>query len=252
MGRAFAGDNAGRLADKADTKVTTDGLNWDLGAIGKTFGWDAHFAQVIKTFGNEPGNANPTRRYSPSEVSAVQKIAVSGQPNPEYSHTGHIERSNLTIRMGQRRFTRRTAAFSKKLANHIHSLSIFFSRYNLCRIHKTLRVSPAMEAGVRSRPCTLSDRVRVRSAPKSSRPPNVPLTGSGRAGRRSTVSRWPRCCARLRIGYDGRLLRDATDGPCQPPMDSGVCARDADCERARCRSCRLEWPLPRRALIRAG
>ena len=116
------------------------------------FGGDVDYATVVKEYGRRPGEDNETR-YSPAVCTNVEKRRVEGNPNLRKANTSYVERSNLTMRMSMRRFTRLTNAFSKAMEKHVAMLSLYFLHYNYCRIHKTLRVTPAMEAG-------LSDTVR--------------------------------------------------------------------------------------------
>lgn len=159
MALAFAKDVAGRMADKKGVQVTTDGLSHYVQAIGQAFGFDADYAMLIKEYGSSSDPRKAERRYSPSHCTGSTVEVVTGNPDPKFIKTEHVERANLTIRMSNRRFTRLTNAFSKKLENHVASLSLFFFHYNLCHIHKTLRVTPAMEAKVTSRVWSLDDLV---------------------------------------------------------------------------------------------
>lgn len=141
---AFMDDVAARLANRV--QMTTDGHKAYLEAIEGAFGADVDYAQLIKMYGNAPESAKG--RYSPAECTGIKKRAVEGDPDQKHISTSYVERMNLNIRMGNRRFTRLTNAFSKKIDNHLNMLSLYFLHYNFCRIHKTLRVSPAMAAGV--------------------------------------------------------------------------------------------------------
>lgn len=146
------------LARRVDGRMqlTTDGLRVYLDAVAGAFsGREIDYAMLIKLYGeDEKDKGNDTeRRYSPAKCTGTQTEIISGNPNAAAISTSHVERHNLTMRMSMRRFTRLTNAFSKKIDNHIHALSLYFVFYNFCRIHKSLRVTPAMAAG-------LSDTVR--------------------------------------------------------------------------------------------
>ena len=116
------------------------------------------YAQLVKIYGSEGGKAAEVR-YSPAECRGIRKRRVEDNPDIARVSTSHVERMNLSIRMQNRRFTRLTNAFSKKLDNHIHALALYFAFYNFCRIHKTLRVTPAMAAGITDRLWSLDDIV---------------------------------------------------------------------------------------------
>ena len=143
----FMDDLRGRLANRV--QLTTDGHKAYLEAVEGAFGGDVDYAQLIKLYGEPTGQKGHERKYSPSECTGTRKRRVEGNPDPRAVSTSYIERNNLTMRMGMRRFTRLTNAFSKKLENHLLMLSLYFVHYNFCRQHKSLGgISPAMAAGV--------------------------------------------------------------------------------------------------------
>jgi IS1 family transposase len=139
---AFIDDLASRLGNRV--QLTTDGLKVYLEAVEGAFGADVDFAQLIKIYGATQEEA----RYSPAECIGCHTIAITGRPKPQHISTSYVERQNLTMRMCMRRFTRLTNAFSKKVDNLFYSLALYFMYYNFCRVHQTLRVTPAMEAGI--------------------------------------------------------------------------------------------------------
>lgn len=140
----FMQDVASRLANRV--QLTTDGHRAYLDAVEDTFGTDVDFAQLVKIYGTE--QLTGETRYSPPKCLGARPQAVIGDPDPEHISTSYVERSNLTLRLMNRRFTRLTLGFSKKIENHIHALALYTFHYNFCKIHKTLRVTPAMEAGL--------------------------------------------------------------------------------------------------------
>ena len=142
----FMDDLRSRLANRA--QLTTDGHKAYLEAVEGAFGGDVDYAQLIKLYGEPTGQKGHERKYSPSECTGTRKRRVEGNPDPAAVSTSYIERQNLTMRMGMRRFTRLTNAFSKKLENHLLMLSLYFVHYNFVRIHSSLRMTPAMAAGV--------------------------------------------------------------------------------------------------------
>ncbi len=152
----FMHDLASRLAHRV--QLTTDGHKPYLAAVEDAFGSNIDYATLTKIYGEGPGGDT---RYSPPVCTGVKCAVVSGSPEPTKISTSYVERQNLNIRMGMRRFTRLTNAFSKKIENHGHALALYFMFYNFCRIHTTLRVTPAMEAGVADRVWEMTDVVRM-------------------------------------------------------------------------------------------
>ena len=155
-------------------QLTTDGLKTYLDAVAGAFGeGGVDYAMLVKLYGEAPGVGNE-RRYSPAVCVGAQKRRIAGDPDKAHVSTSHVERANLTMRMSMRRFTRLTSAFSKKIDAHIHALCLYFVFYNFARVHKTLRMSPAMAAGLTDRLWSVEDIVALidarEAAPKKRGP----------------------------------------------------------------------------------
>jgi hypothetical protein len=149
-------DLASRLTHRV--QLTTDGHAAYLNVVDEAFDRQIDYAMLIKKYGTAP---ETEKRYSPTICLGADPQAVRGRPDPEHISTSYVERQNLSMRMGMRRFTRLTNAFSKKLENHMYALSIYFINYNFVRIHQTLRTPPAMAAGVTDTLWSLEDIVRI-------------------------------------------------------------------------------------------
>ena len=144
---AFMDDVKDRLANRV--QLTTDGHKAYLNAVEEAFGADIDYAMLVKMYGEPEGKRGTAeRRYSPAECTGIKKTRVEGNPDPAHVSTSHVERQNLTMRMQMRRFTRLTNAFSKKFQNHVHMVALYTVWYNFIRVHKTLKMSPAMAGGV--------------------------------------------------------------------------------------------------------
>lgn len=171
---AFMDDLKSRLTNRV--QLTTEGLKHYLVAVEKAFGnTDIDFAQLVKIYGDVPkgrGAEASERKYSPPECIGAKKTPIVGEPDVKHISTSYVERQNLTMRMSMKRFARLSNAFSKKLASHRSALALYFYFYNWCRIHKTLRVSPAMSAGLTTKLLSFEDLIERMDAvaPKPGRP----------------------------------------------------------------------------------
>lgn len=157
---AFMEDVSARLSHRV--QLTSDGLKAYLTAVDDAFGPFIDYAQVIKLYGDAPEGVKG--RYSPAKCVSIQKKHVSGKPDYKHISTSYVERQNLTMRMHMRRFTRLTNGFSKKVENHAHAIALHFMYYNFVKIHTTLQVTPAMEAGVTKKLWGMKDIVALLEA----------------------------------------------------------------------------------------
>lgn len=141
-------------------QLSTDGLGLYPAAVEDALGGRVDYAQIIKEYG-QPAEREGERRYSPAVCLSAERVVVSGEPDQDEISTSHVERQNLTIRMSCRRYTRLTNGFSKKLENHWAAASLHFMYYNFCRIHTSLRITPAMAAGLTVRPWTIQNLIAL-------------------------------------------------------------------------------------------
>jgi len=170
--RAFLADVRDRLANRV--QLNSDGHKVYLRAVRETFGLDVDHGILVKVYGGSESGQSGGARYSPSPLTGIKKTVGTGDPDMAKISTPYVERQNLTMRMHMRRFTRLTNGFSKKVENHINAISLHFAYYNFVRIHKTLRVTPAMAAGVTNRLWEMADLVAIveaaEEAPKARGP----------------------------------------------------------------------------------
>jgi IS1 family transposase len=155
--KVFMQDVASRISSRI--QLTTDGHRVYAEAVEDAFGADIDYAMLVKIYG--ASNENPESRYSPATCIGCRTGVLAGNPDPDHISTSFVERSNLSMRMGMRRFTRLTNGFSKKVENHGHMVALYFMHYNFCRVHKTLRVTPAMEAGLTDHVWTLEELLSI-------------------------------------------------------------------------------------------
>ena len=156
---ALMTDLASRLANRV--QLTTDGFRIYLRAVQGAFGNEIDYAQLVKVYGDDSSKKSPERRYSPAVCIDAIPTQISGDPDPDRISTSHVERLNLTTRMSVRRYTRLTNAFSKKVENHVAAVSLHFAHYNFCRVHQTLKTTPAVAAGVTDHVWKLSELVSL-------------------------------------------------------------------------------------------
>jgi IS1 family transposase len=152
-------DLNGRVVNRM--QLTSDGWRPYMEAVPRVFGEAIDYGILVKHYATPRAEAEAARRYSPTVCVGAEKRAIIGKPNEANTSTSHVERQNLTMRMSMRRFTRLTNAFSKKIENHTYAVALHFMYYNFCRIHMTLRMTPAMRAGVTERLWDVVDLVRM-------------------------------------------------------------------------------------------
>jgi len=175
---AFIQDMAERITDRP--QITTDGLASYVTAIDEIFGLDVDFAQLIKVYSETPNKA-PEAKYSPGICTGTYGRKITGRPDARHVSTPYVESHNQKMRQHMRRFTRLTAGHSKKFANHCHALALYFANYNFVKVHSTLRMSPAMAAGIETRLWDISDIVALidARAAKPNRPATYRKAGEG-------------------------------------------------------------------------
>jgi IS1 family transposase len=156
----FLQDVAGRLSNRI--QLTTDGHKMYLTAVPDAFGEGVDFAQLVKVYGDA---SEGQKRYSPALCLGTKRIDIIGDPDHKFISTSYVERQNLNMRMNMRRFTRLTNAFSKKLENHVAMIALFHMHHNFARIHQTLRVTPAMEAGLSSHVRSIQELIALTAEP---------------------------------------------------------------------------------------
>ena len=154
----FMQDVKSRIVNRI--QLTTDGFKPYLKAVDTTFDGHIDFAQLVKIYGSPESTGNE-KRYSAAEFTGTKKTIIEGRPDEKHISTSYVEWQNLTMRMHMRRFTRLTNGFSKKIENHCHAIALHFVYYNFCKVHKTLRVTPAMEAGLAKRPMEIREIVEL-------------------------------------------------------------------------------------------
>src|SRR5260370_10968369 len=157
IAQAFMQDVDSRISNRM--QLTTDGHRVYANAVENAFGSEIDYAMLVKLYG--ASNDNPESRYSPATCIGCRTGVLSGKPDPKYISTSYVERQNLSMRMGMRRFTRLTNGFRKKIENHGHQVALYFFHYNFCRVHSTLRVTPAMEVGITDHVWTLEESIAL-------------------------------------------------------------------------------------------
>lgn len=162
----FMQDVASRLANRV--QLTTDSYKLYLNAVDYAFGIDVDYAMLEKHYGSHVKTDAPAHhRYTPAKITSMKATTISGDPDKRHISTSYVERQNLTMRMHMRRFTRLTNAFSKKIEMHAHNVALHFMYYNFCKIHQTLRVTPAMEAGIANHAWGIDELIRLLASQES-------------------------------------------------------------------------------------
>jgi hypothetical protein len=156
-------DVASRLSNRV--QLTTDSLKFYLNAVEYAFGLDIDYAMLEKRYGHYGSASSAAQRYTPAKIVGVKAATVTGDPDRKHVSTSYVERQNLTMRMHMRRFTRLTNGFSKKIEMHEHSVALHFMHYNFCKIHQSLRVTPALEAGLTDHVWEVSELIALMESP---------------------------------------------------------------------------------------
>lgn len=156
---SFMYDVKDRLVNRV--QLITDGHRAYLVAVERAFEYEVDYAMLIKLYGGSEGSTENERKYSPAQCTGSKKTRIMGDPNSKFVSTSYVERQNLTMRMHMSRFTRLTNAFSKKIENHCYAIALHFVYYNFAKIHKSLSVTPAMQAGLTKKPMTIEDIVNL-------------------------------------------------------------------------------------------
>lgn len=158
----FMRDVAARLTNRI--QLTTDQHKVYLNAVDYAFGGDIDYAMLEKHYGSYVTGGSAAHRYTPAKITGMKATTISGNPDKRHISTSYVERQNLTMRMQMRRFTRLTNAFSKKIEMHAHSVALHFAYYNFCKIHQTLRITPAMASGLSDHVWEISELVDLLDA----------------------------------------------------------------------------------------
>ena len=183
---AFAMDVRQRILGRP--QISSDGFSPYVDAIERAFGSEVDYGQIVKVYAGEPG-PDTARRYSPGIVVDVRKAVIAGGPDRKKISTSFVERSNLTIRMQCRRLTRLTNAFSKKLENHAAAVALFVAHYNLCRVHETLRITPAMALSVTDHIWTIGELIELGHDSPIASASNASIHGNNGRARLAPFSR---------------------------------------------------------------